>query len=121
MQNTQLENSRVGESRSNGLIQKAIQEVIGMIRTFLDQAEVKLNKGRTEEDILEDNGPPIAWLIEHAASAITRAKIGIDGKTPYERLKGKRFISTPPMWLEGVLFKPLQRKGGTANELAPRY
>ena len=118
---TMLENSPVGESRSNGLSEKAVQEVTGMIRTFLDQAEDKLNSGRNDEDKIEIKGPLIAWLIEHAASAITRAKVGMDGKTPYQRLKGKRFMTTPPMWLERVLYKPLSIKGGKLNKLAPRF
>ena len=76
-----------------------------MIRTFLDQAEDKLNASRKDEDKIEIKGPLIAWLIEHAASAITRAKVGIDGKTPYQRLKGRKFTTTPPMWLEKVLYR----------------
>ena len=71
---------------------KTVQEVTGIIREYLDQAEQKLNKGRKEEDRIEVNGPLLAWLVEHAASAITRAKVGIDGKTPYQRLKETRFV-----------------------------
>ena len=106
-QHTILENSPVGESRSNGLTEKAVQEVTGMVRAFLDQAGVNLNAKRSQEDNVENSGPLIAWLAEHEATAITRAKVGIDGKTPYQGLKGNRFITTPPMWFERVLFKPV--------------
>ena len=87
-QSTILDNSPVGESRSTGLTEKTVQEVTGMIRTYLDQAEIKLSADKKEEDKTLINGPLIAWLVEHAATAITRAKVGIDGKTPYQRLKG---------------------------------
>ena len=49
-----LENSPVGESRSNGLSEKAVQEVTGMIRTFLDHAEDKLNAKSKNEDRIEE-------------------------------------------------------------------
>ena len=52
-----LENSPVGESRSNGLTEKAVQEVTGIIRTFLDQAEYKFNEGRgKDKDKIEASG-----------------------------------------------------------------
>ena len=81
-QDTMLDTSPVGESRSNGLTEKTVQEVTGIIRTYLDQAEDKLNVGKPEESQVQISGPLLAWLIEHAAAGITRAKIGIDGKTP---------------------------------------
>ena len=35
--------------------------------------------------------PALAWLVSHAAWTINRRQVGEDGKTNYERLKGKRF------------------------------
>ena len=32
----------------------------------------------------------VPWLIEYAAVLLNRGHVGADGKTPYERLKGKR-------------------------------
>ena len=31
-----------------------------------------------------------AWMVEHAADILTKCSLGADGRTPYERIKGKR-------------------------------
>ena len=33
----------------------------------------------------------MAWLIEHAADVLSKFQVGEDGKTGYERLKGKKY------------------------------
>ena len=61
---TMLENSPVGESRSNGLIEMAIQEVQGAIRTLKDCVESKLiDKETGERGTTTLNGAVIIWLI----------------------------------------------------------
>ena len=45
-----LENSPVGESRSNGLTEKAVQEVQGSIRTIKDCAEFNMSKLKPSDD-----------------------------------------------------------------------
>ena len=47
-----------------------------MLLAFLDQAEYKLNEGMDDVNKVETTGPLIAWLVEHAAAAITRATVG---------------------------------------------
>eukprot|EP00973_Karenia_brevis_P091878 12409601-Karenia_brevis.AAC.1 len=86
---TVLENSPVGESRSNGLTEKAIQEVQGIIRTLLDHVESRLRDDQGETGKISVNDAVKTWLIEHSGALITRYKIGADGMTPYWRLKGK--------------------------------
>eukprot|EP00973_Karenia_brevis_P058798 8188391-Karenia_brevis.AAC.1 len=88
---TILENSPVGESRSNGLTEKAVQEVQGMVRTIKDHMDQKLTRWKKEgDDDAEVSGAELAWMITHAANLITRYKVGQDGRTSYQRLKGKR-------------------------------
>ena len=86
-----LENSPVGESRSNGLTEKAIQEVQGTIRTLKDCVESKLiDKETGEKGTTTLNGAVITWSTERSGHIIIRYKIGPDGMTAYQRLKGKK-------------------------------
>ena len=79
------EESRVGDSRSNGRIENVIQQVQGQIRTFKVQLESRLGQP------VNDDSPLLPWLIAHAGSTINRYSVGSDGATPYKRLKGRPF------------------------------
>ena len=35
--------------------------------------------------------PVTLWMVEHASELLTKYLVGRDGKTPYERLTGKRY------------------------------
>ena len=84
------ESSPVGSSQSNGLIERAIQDAEGQIRTMKLDFESHLG-----EQILSDHNL-IPWLVEYAAVLLNRGQVGQDGKTAYERLKGKA-ASVPGM------------------------
>ena len=73
------ENSPTGESQSNGVIERAIQDVEGMIRTLKDQLECSYNLH------LESGHPVLSWLVHHAGVLLSRFQIGVDGNTAYER------------------------------------
>ena len=62
---TILENSPVEESQSNGVVEKAIQEVEGMVRTLKSALEERIGHK------IKPESPILGWLIEHAASLIT--------------------------------------------------
>ena len=36
--------------------------------------------------------PVITWLVPHAADLLTKFVVGKDGRTGYERIKGKKYI-----------------------------
>ena len=81
----QPEESPVGESKSNGEIERAIQTVQGQMRTL------KLGlESRYQRKILEDH-PIWPWVVMYAALLINLCVVGEDGRTPYERRKGRRF------------------------------
>ena len=40
---------------------------------------------------LDVHHPVFAWLVEHAADILVKCAVGSDGRTPYERVKGKRY------------------------------
>ena len=99
---TILENSPVGESKANGDIENAIQQLQGQVRTIKDQvqfhAKVKIPVAH----------PLLAWLIPFASLTITRYSVGSDGRTAYERVKGRSCRRPMACFGESIHFKPLK-------------
>ena len=64
------------------------------------------------EDALKEKVPPthdlLAWMVEHAMSVDRRTAIGEDGKTPLERIRGRRGRDVMAEFAESVLFIPLR-------------
>jgi hypothetical protein len=82
---TLLEHSQVAESASNGVIEKGVQQLEEQVRVL------KLGlQGRIGSHIPTTH-PIIAWLVPHAADVLNKLEVGADGKTAYERLRGKRY------------------------------
>ena len=96
---TAIENSRVGDSDSNGKIERTIREVKGMIRTFRSDLEEKIGQE------LRLDSPIVPWIVRHAAYVITRCRVGDDGKTAMQRIKGRKVNVSWVPFGEVVLFK----------------
>ena len=77
------EMSPVADSQANGFIERGIQDMEGQVRTIKSDFE-----SRTGEKI-PSNHDFVPWMVEYAAVLLNRAKVAEDGKTSYERLKGK--------------------------------
>ena len=73
-----------GDKESNGLIENAVMLLRGIIQTIKCHIE-----SRTQEP-LSDDSPVMPWLVEHAGCILSRCQKGRDGKTPFERLHGKK-------------------------------
>ena len=73
-----------GDKESNELIENAIMLLRGIIRTVKCHIE-----SRTQEP-LNDDSLVMPWLVEHAGCILSRCQKGRDGKTPFERLHGKK-------------------------------
>ena len=73
-----------GSSQSNGFIERAIQDEEGQVRT------IKLDFGSHIGERIPSDHDLTPWLIEYVAVLLNRGQVGADGKTSYERLKGKR-------------------------------
>ena len=108
-----LETSPVKESKSNGAIENAIQQVQGQVRAVKDCLEGRLNNR------LSGSCPVFAWLVIHAAKTLNRYHIGEDGKTAYQRWKGKPFRREVTEFGECVMYL----KAGTSgrDKLQPRW
>jgi hypothetical protein len=106
------EHSRVSESQSNGVAEVGVQIVEGMLRTQ------KLGLERRLGAKIPCAHPAMTWLVPHAADSVTKFLRGSDGKTAYERLKGKPCREEVVEFGECVLFKTNRPDEG---KLAPRW
>ena len=81
---TMLEHSPVGDSQSNGLVERTIQTVKGQVRTLKSALESHLGRK------IPADWAVMTWLVEHAGNLIAIFSVGPDGKTPFQRLRGAR-------------------------------
>jgi hypothetical protein len=84
MGETNLEHTAAGESQANGFIERGIQSLEEMVRTFKLDLEQRINTR------VEVSWTIFEWLVEFAADVINKFVIGSDGRTAYERVKGKK-------------------------------
>ena len=82
---TTVEHSKAKDSQSNGTIERAIQGVEGMVRTL------KLYLESNIKITIPAAHPIMNWLVEHGAEVLNRFHVGPDGRTAYERVKGKKY------------------------------
>ena len=75
---TLVESSPKGESQSNGIAERAVQDLEEGVRTHKLDLETKLKVA------VGIGHPCIAWLVENVADIINKFKIGHDGRTAYE-------------------------------------
>ena len=107
------EESPVGDSKSNGFIEHAIQRVEGQVRTFKLALENRLGTTIPEDSCI------MPWLVEYAGVSLTLGEVSSDGKTPYQRLRGKKLQHELVEFGERVMFMPLDAlKHG---KLQPRW
>ena len=93
------EESPVGEHQSNGEVENAVKRVQGQVRVTKDSTEAKY------QTKMRGDHHAIPWMIEHAASMINRYQVSEDGKTAYERVKGKKATVLGLEFGETVLFR----------------
>ena len=101
---TAEENSRVGDSSSNGRVERCIQELGGQVRTLKVALEDRL------QTRIPLSHPITHWIIKHAASILNQCQVREAGKTAYELIKGRAHIEPMAEFGEFVFFKPLKRQ-----------
>ena len=79
------EESPVGEHASNGVAERAVQATQGQSRTFELALEARIGKK------LEESSVVLPWLVRHAAMTLNIGQRGEDGRSAWERVKGKCF------------------------------
>ena len=73
-----------GDSAGNGIAERAILTVGGLVRTTKAVAEENVLEGRSAGPRL------VAWMVHHAAQVICTCMVGADGLTPFRRQKGRK-------------------------------
>ena len=81
---TVVEHSPAYQSRSNGVVERAVQSVEAQMRVIRSSLEDRV------EAKLGGNHAAWAWIAEYASYLLNRFEVGKDGKTAYERCKGKK-------------------------------
>ena len=81
---TAIENSAVGDSNSNGTVERAIQDVEAQCRAMRSALEERLAVP------VKLDSPVVPWLVRHAAILITRCRVRPSGRTSFELMKGRR-------------------------------
>ena len=94
-----MENSVKGDSQSNGMIERAVQSVEGIVRVMRSAFQENY---KIELDVQDAIWP---WLIEYGSYVLNRMEVGKDGKTSYERNKGKMAHVNGIQFGEGVQWK----------------
>ena len=103
------EESPVGDHQANGEIENAIKELEKQIRILKHSTE------RKQQLVIQDDHPMMAWLPDYAGFLLSRFQVSKDGKTAYERLKGKAFRRELVDFAERVSFMPIVH-GGKLNK-----
>ncbi len=110
-----LSNSKRYDSKSNGKIEKAIQEVEGHVRTLKLHTENRI--GQT----IPPGHPVVHWMIEYAAELINMFKIIHKRTTPREALRGKHTLRRLAEFGENVLWLPETWESGRMEKLEPQF
>ena len=103
---TKLENSKVKDSKGNGFIERGVQTVEGMIRSLKLDLEFRVGQEIGIDHVV------LEWLVMHAGITYSLFQIGEDGKTPYERLKGKTFRGAFWEFVQPILFRTVGKLSG---------
>jgi hypothetical protein len=94
-----VENSPVGSSASNWVVERAIRSVAQQVRVLKDGLEYKAKMA------IGARHPLMTWLTEYAGHLLNRFEVSHDGKTAYERLKGKSARALGIEFGESILWK----------------
>ena len=103
------ENSPVESHASNGVVERGIQSVEGQVRVM---------KGALEEKWgvkIGSKHAVIPWIVEYATHLLNRFEVSHDGKTAYERCKGKKAKHMGIEFGEGVLWRRRPAGGAMAK------
>ncbi|CAE7276044.1 true, partial [Symbiodinium sp. CCMP2592] len=99
-----------GSHASNGAAERAILELARQVRTLASALEERYKKP------LETEGVVFPWLVRHAGWLISRFLVKQDGRTPYERLRGRDFRGEVAECCEVVHYKLDKEKTGKLDK-----
>ena len=103
------EQSPVKSSGSNGVAERAAQSVEGQLRIVLAALEKRLRRR------IDAKEPIVTFMPEYAVYLLNRLEVGKDGKTPFERARGKNATVLAVEFGEKLLYKVRQENGKMAK------
>lgn len=112
---TSIDNSKVVASNSSARVERAIQELGGVIRTYKAALESRLgqNFGRDH--------PTVPWMVKRTATVITRDLARDGGNTSYKFIKGRQCQEPAAEFGEAVFFQaPTVRRRKSAQRILAR-
>ena len=96
---TIVEQAPKGSKGSNGVIERAVQSMEQQVRTMKSALEERMG---VRVDVRH---PILSWMCDYAGFLLNRLEVSADGKTAYERNKGKRAQVLGLEFGERVLWK----------------
>ena len=105
----------VGEPQSNGAAEGAVGILKGLVRTNKLSLEAQVGAPLPEDHVL------ITWLVLQAGTLQRRFRIGHDGRTPHERLVGRKNSTPVAEFGEKVWFIKLRSTNDRLPALGERY
>ena len=108
------EESKTGDKQASGSVESAVKETKRQCRAMRSALQERLGKEVSEKHHI------FTWLGRHGNFLISRYRIGPDGRTPYERLKGKKWRRPMISFGERIWFRPLQSYTKGRSDLAPK-
>ena len=92
------EESPAYEHQANGAVDNAVKRIGEQVRTMKLALEKRYGVRVEKEHMI------LPWMIRYAANILSWYKIGRDGKTCYERLKGRKYHRGVAEFGECVLY-----------------
>ena len=71
------------QAKTNGVAEKAVQDVTTQVRKYKIALETRLGKPILARSVV------FKWIVQHAADTISRHCVGHDGRVPYQRLHNR--------------------------------
>ena len=110
-----MEDSPAYDPKSNGAVERSVRTIKEQIRTMKSDLE-----GRVMRKLDGGDRSILCWMIEHAGALLRRYKVGADGKTAYERVKGRGSKRMMVPFGECVWWMPLRPQTAQPSNLDPR-
>lgn len=105
-----MQESPTGDHSANGSVEVAVRDEKRQARALLSELEENLGK-------LEDTHPLLTWLSRHASFCLGRFAIQDDGRTPYQRLTGRKWNRPMVTFGERIYFRPLDAYKSKDSEI----
>ena len=113
-----LEDSPAYDPKSNGAVERSVRTLKEQVRTMKSDLEDRVGRKLTEGEGEDRN--LLCWMIEHAGCLLRRFKIGSDGRTAYERIKGRKSNRSMVPFGECLWWMPLRPQSREPTNLDPR-